>query len=73
MKLIHSQDPRKQVIVSEIKKRTAANKVTRVREDKTHYYGDAMRGNVKFGYKKLGTCAIKKTELNVGEEDGIAV
>ena len=72
MKPITSKDKRKRSIMEEIKKRTGANRVTCVRESKTHYVGSPMKKTAGHGrcggYQSLPECFILKSEMNLEDD-----
>ncbi len=69
---IKSTDPRKRIIVGEMKKRSGGTRVTCLKETKTHFVGHPMKRIVSdnrggYHWENLPEIRIEKTDFKFGE------
>ena len=64
MKSVHSKDPRKPLIVAEMKRRLNCRKITTVEENAVAFFGIGMNFNDPVEYNRC-SIVIRKAELNL--------
>ena len=62
---VTSYDPRKKIIVAEMKRRSACSKITNVKETKTHFEGDPMF----LVRHRLGNRWVNKDKISIPKSD----